>query len=126
MPREVVHTDQAPSSPMWSQGVKAGDHVFVSGMVGIDATTGKLAGETIQEQTLKALANCLAVVEAAGGTADDVVDVTVLLANPDDFQGMNEVYASVFPTDPPARNTPRLGPALPGVRVSIRMTAVVK
>jgi 2-iminobutanoate/2-iminopropanoate deaminase len=125
MAREIIHTDRAPSSPAWSQGVRAGDHVFVSGMVGVDVTTGQLAGETIQEQTRQALANCLAVVEAAGGTADDVVDVTVLLADPEDFAGMNEAYASVFPTDPPARNTPRLGPTLPGIRASVRMTAVL-
>lgn len=125
MAREIIHTDRAPSSPAWSQGVRAGDHVFVSGMVGVDVTTGQLAGETIQEQTRQALANCLAVVEAAGGTADDVVDVTVLLADPEDFAGMNEAYASVFPTDPPARNTPRLGPTLPDIRVSVRMTAVL-
>src|SRR5690606_9744760 len=112
MAREIIHTDRAPSSPAWSQGVRAGDHVVVSGMTGVDVTTGQLAGETIQEQTLQALANCLAVVEAAGGTADDVVDVTVLLAEPDDFAGMNEAYLTVFPTDPPARNTPRLGPIL--------------
>ncbi|HLS40317.1 MAG TPA: Rid family hydrolase [Ornithinicoccus sp.] len=125
MAREIIHTDRAPSSPAWSQGVRAGDHVVVSGMVGVDVTTGQLAGETIQEQTRQALANCLAVVEAAGGTADDVVDVTVLLADPEDFAGMNEAYASVFPTDPPARNTPRLGPTLPDIRVSVRMTAVL-
>ena len=125
MAREIIHTDRAPSSPAWSQGVRAGDHVVVSGMVGVDVTTGQLAGETIQEQTRQALANCLAVVEAAGGTADDVVDVTVLLADPEDFAGMNEAYASVFPTDPPARHTPRLGPTLPDSRVSVRMTAVL-
>lgn len=96
MAREIIHTDRAPSSPAWSQGVRAGDHVVVSGMVGVDVTTGQLEGETIQEQTRQALANCLAVVEAAGGTADDVVDVTVLLADPEDFAGMNEAYASVL------------------------------
>jgi 2-iminobutanoate/2-iminopropanoate deaminase len=121
--REVISTTGAPSSRLYSQVVKAGDHVYVSGMVGIDVTTGRLAGSTIQEQTRQALANCEAVVHAASVTLDDVVEVGVLLANPADFEGMNEEYATWFPANPPARYVAKLGVELPGVLVSIRMTA---
>jgi 2-iminobutanoate/2-iminopropanoate deaminase len=103
--------------------VKAGQHVYVSGLVGVDVSNGKLAGSTIQEQTRRALTNCQAVLDAAGGTLDDVVEVGVLLANPSDFAGMNEEYAIWFPSEPPTRYVAKLGVELPGVLVSIRMTA---
>ena len=108
---------------MYSQGVKAGEHVYVSGLVGIDVSTGNLAGSTIQEQTRQALTNCQAVLQAAGATLDDVVEVGVLLTNPTDFAGMNDEYATWFPTEPPTRYVAKLGVDLPGVLVSIRMTA---
>jgi 2-iminobutanoate/2-iminopropanoate deaminase len=122
--REIVHTPQVPGSPLFSQAVKAGAHVYVSGLVGVDTATGNLAGPTIQEQTRQALANCQAVLQAAGATLADVVEVGVLLTNPQDFAGMNEEYARWFPSDPPARSVARLGVELPGILVSIRMTAV--
>jgi 2-iminobutanoate/2-iminopropanoate deaminase len=107
--REVISTPNAPSSPLYSQGVKAGEHVHVSGLVGIDVSTGNLAGSTIQEQTRQALSNCQ--------------EVGVLLTNPTDFAGMNDEYANWFPTEPPTRYVAKLGVEIPGVLVSIRMTA---
>jgi 2-iminobutanoate/2-iminopropanoate deaminase len=94
-------------------------------MVGADPRTGQVVGPSIQEQTRQALANCEAVLVAAGASLDDVVDVTVLLLHPEDFAGMNEAYLEIFPTDPPARMTTKLGVSLPGVVVSIRLTAIV-
>jgi 2-iminobutanoate/2-iminopropanoate deaminase len=121
--REVITTPNAPSSPLFSQGVKAGDHIYVSGLVGIDVTTGNLAGTTIQEQTRQAVTNCQAVLQAAGATLADVVEVGVLLTNPTDFAGMNDEYAAWFPAEPPTRYVAKLGVEIPGVLVSIRMTA---
>jgi len=121
--REIISTPDAPSSPLFSQGVKVGGHVYVSGLVGIDVTTGTLAGSTIQEQTRQALANCQSVLRAAGATLDDVVEVGVLLTNPMDFAGMNDEYATWFPVEPPTRHVAKLGVEVPGVLVSIRMTA---
>jgi 2-iminobutanoate/2-iminopropanoate deaminase len=123
MVKQVVTTPDAPSSPLYSQGVRVGDLLFVSGMVGIDVGTGQLAGPTIQAQTLQALRNGVAIVEAGGGTLGDIAQVTVLLSNPTDFAGMNEAYATVFTTDAPARAVARLGVELPGVLVSIALTA---
>jgi reactive intermediate/imine deaminase len=123
MPRHVITTSSAPSSPLFSQGVKAGSLIFVSGTTGIDPSTGQLAGETIQAQTRQALANCEAILQAGGANLDDVVEVGVLLIDPGDFAGMNEEYARWFPTDPPTRYAAKLGAEIPGLLVSIRMTA---
>jgi 2-iminobutanoate/2-iminopropanoate deaminase len=121
--RDVVATADAPSSPLFSQAVRAGGFIYVSGLVGTDASTGALAGPTIQEQTRQALTNCATVLRAAGSSLDDVVEVGVLLTRPDDFAGMNEEYATWFPETPPARYVAKLGVELPGVLVSVRMTA---
>ena len=121
--REIVSTADAPGSPLFSQAVRAGDLVYVSGIVGIDVTTGELAGPTIQEQTRQALTNCRTVLRAADATWDDIVEVGVLLTNPADFAGMNEEYATWFPSAPPARYVAKLGAEPPGLLVSIRMTA---
>jgi 2-iminobutanoate/2-iminopropanoate deaminase len=121
--REPVSTPDAPSSSLYSQAVKAGAHVYVSGLVGVDPSTGTLAGSTIREQTRQALANCEAVLRAADATLGDVVEVGVLLASPSDFAGMNDEYATWFPDAPPTRYVAKLGVELPGVLVSIRMTA---
>ena len=121
--RQVIATADAPASPLYSQAVRAGDHVYVSGMVGVDVTTGALAGPTIQEQTRQALTNCEAILRAAGATLDDVVEIGVLLADPADFADMNDEYARWFPADPPARYVAKLGVELPGILVSIRLAA---
>ncbi len=123
--REIIKTSDAPSSPLFSQAVRAGQHIYVSGLVGIDVSTGKLAGPTIQEQTRQALSNCQAVLHEAGATLVDVVEVGVLLTDPADFDGMNEEYASWFPIDPPTRYAAKLGAEIPGLLVSIRMTAFI-
>jgi len=123
--REVISTPSAPRSPLYSQAVKAGQHVYVSGLVGIDVETGKLAGSTIQEQTRQALLNCETILRAAGATLEDVVEVGVLLTNPTDFTGMNDEYATWFPAEPPTRYVAKLGVEIPDVLVSIRMTAFV-
>ena len=123
MPRQVIATADAPSSPLFSQAVKAGPFVFVSGTVGIDPSTGSLAGATIQEQTRQALTNCQAILQAGGASLDDVVEVGILLTNPADFAGLNEEWARWFPSDPPTRYGVKLGVDVPGLLVSIRMTA---
>jgi 2-iminobutanoate/2-iminopropanoate deaminase len=123
--RRAISISAAPASPLYSQAVKAGQHVYVSGLVGIDATTGKPAGPTIQEQTRQALANCEAVLRSAGATLDDVVEVGILLTNPADFPGMNDEYAKWFSDPPPARYAAKLGAEIPGILISIRMTAFV-
>ena len=125
MKKQIIRTPQAPSSALFSQAVKAGPTLYVSGIVGIDPSTGQLAGETIQEQTHQALVNCENILRAAGATLGNVVDVLVLLTRPSDFAGLNEAYAKFFPTDPPARAVAKLGVEIPNLLVSIKMTAVL-
>jgi reactive intermediate/imine deaminase len=125
MPRQIITTPNAPSSALFSQGVKAGPHVSISGTTGIDPSTGALAGDTIQDQTRQALTNCEAILQAGGASLDDVIEVGVLLTNPGDFAGMNEEYARWFPTNPPTRYAAKLGAEIPGLLVSIRMTAFI-
>ena len=125
MVREIVSTPDAPSSPLYSQGVKSGPFLFVSGMVGIDPSTGNLAGSTIEEQTRQALKNCQSILQAGGTSLDNLVEVGVLLTNSVDFAGMNEEYARWFPLQPPARYVTKLGVDIPGLLVSIRMTAFI-
>ena len=123
MPRQIITAANAPSSPLYSQGVKAGPHVLISGIVGIDPATGSLAGDTIQDQTRQALRNCEAILQAGDASLADVIEVGVLLTNPADFAGLNEEYARWFSEEPPTRYVAKLGVELPRVLVSIRMTA---
>jgi reactive intermediate/imine deaminase len=123
VPRQIITTANAPSSPLYSQGVKAGPHVFVSGIVGIDPSTGSLAGDTIQDQARQALMNCKTILQAGGAGLDDVTEVGILLTHPSDFAALNEEYARWFTSEPPTRYVAKLGVELPGLLVSIRMTA---
>jgi len=125
MPRQIITTPDAPSSPLYSQGVRIGSQLLISGTTGVDPHTGKPAGDSIQDQTRQALANCAAILQAGGASLDDVVEVGVLLSNPADFAGMNEEYARWFPADPPARYAAKLGAEIRGILVSIRMCAVI-
>jgi reactive intermediate/imine deaminase len=125
MPRQIITTANAPSSPLYSQGIKAGPHLLLSGIVGIDPGTGSLAGDTIQDQTRQAMENCAAILKAGDASLDDVLEVGVLLTNSADFTGLNEEYAHWFPSEPPTRYVAKLGVELPGLLVSIRMTAFV-
>jgi len=123
--RKVIHSSGAPSSPLYSQGVKAGNLLFLSGFVGMNPETKKLAGGSIGEQTRQAIRNCESVLNSAGAGLGDVVQVIVLLSEPADFDGMNQEYARFFPNDPPARMVAKLGVVLPQVKVSLAMTAVL-
>src|SRR3954471_226585 len=123
--KEIIRTPNAPSSPMYSQAVKVGSAVYLSGTIGLDPATNQMSGSTIQDQTRQSLRNCEAILAAADATMDDVVEVHVLLTRAGDLAGMNEEYTKFFPKDPPTRAVSRLGVELPNVLVSIRMTAIV-
>ncbi|MBW8779045.1 MAG: RidA family protein [Burkholderiales bacterium] len=124
MPREIVFTDRAARPPaVYSQAVKAAGLVFVSGTAPRDAATGDIVGETIQEQTRQCLRNIEAILEAAGSSMDRIVNVTFVLAEDDDFAGMNEEYARWFPSDPPARSGAKFPTRVPGQKISIAAIA---
>lgn len=106
MPRQVITTTQAPQAiGPYSQGIRAGDWLFVSAQLPFDPMTGTLIRSGVRGQTRRALENVKAVMEGAGATLGHIVKVTVYLKNIDDFGQMNEVYAEFFPGDKPARAT---------------------
>lgn len=91
MPRDIVFTFKAAKpSPTYSQAVKAAGLVFVSGTAPTDPATGQIKGTTIQEQTRQCLTNVAAILEAAGTSLDKIVSATVILADEDEFAGMND------------------------------------
>ena len=126
MARRIISTPGAPRSPLFAQGIRVGGHIHVSGMTGVDPASGEMAGQGVADQAEQALVNCEQVVLAGGGTREDVVEVGVLLARPEDFAELNEAFARHFPENPPTRYVARLGPEIDGVLVSVRMTAVVE
>jgi 2-iminobutanoate/2-iminopropanoate deaminase len=119
----IVRTDNAPKSPAYSQAVKAGGLVFVSGQGPFDPATGEVRGETIQEQTAQCLRNVSAILEAAGTSLARIVSATFILAEESDFQGMNAEWMKWFPKDPPARQGAKLPIRPKGMKVSIAVIA---
>ena len=124
MPRDIVRTTKAAKPPAsYSQAVKAAGLVFVSGTAPHDPATGAIVGTTVQEQTRQCLANISAILEAAGSSLEKIVSVTIVLADEDDFAGMNEEYVRWFPANPPARQGAKLPARIPGLKVSIAAIA---
>ena len=124
MARQIVFTTNAPKPPpTYSQAVKAAGLVFVSGTAPTDPATGTIKGTTIQEQTRQCLHNIQAILEEAGSSMDNLVSATVILADEDDFAGMNEEWLRWFPSDPPARQGAKLPVRVPGLKVSIAAIA---
>src|SRR5215831_12612095 len=99
MPRQIIATRNAPKPPAtYSQAVKAAGLVFVSGTAPHDPATGAIKGTTIQEQTRQCLTNISAILDAAGSSMDRIVSATIVLADEDDFAGMNEEWVKWFPS----------------------------
>jgi 2-iminobutanoate/2-iminopropanoate deaminase len=122
--RQIVFTTKAAKpAPTYSQAVKAAGLVFVSGTAPTDPDSGQIKGTTIQEQTRQCLSNIAAILEAAGTSMDKVASATVILADENDFAGMNEEWMRWFPTDPPARQGAKLPARIPGLKVSIAAIA---
>lgn len=123
--KQAVVTEKAPR-PVgpYSQGVRAGEWVFVSGQGPLDPETGRVVGEAIEEQTARTLENIRVILEAAGATMADVVKVTVHLSDIALFDRFNAVYERYFPDPKPARTT--VGSQLLGILVQIDVIARVK
>lgn len=127
MARDIIRTPNAPAPPAtYSQAVRAAGLVFVSGTGPQDPLTGKIVGETIQEQTRQCLENISAILRAAGTSLDRVVSATVILLEENDFAGMNEEWVRWFPVNPPARQGAKLPVRIPGMKISIAAIAEVR
>jgi 2-iminobutanoate/2-iminopropanoate deaminase len=124
MSRDIIRTaDAPPPPPTYSQAVRAAGLVFVSGTGPFDPMSGKIVGDTIQEQTRQCLLNISAILKAADTSLDRVVSATVIILEEDDFAGMNEEWVKWFPSNPPARQGAKLPVRIPGLRVSIAVIA---
>ncbi len=124
--KAVVRTENAPApfqGAPYSQAIRVGDLVFVSGQLSLRPGESELAGDTIGEQTEQVLANVAAILEAAGSGLDRLVKTTVFLANLADFQGMNEVYARRVGERPPARSTVEVAALPSGALLEIEAVA---
>ncbi len=128
MSRQIVFTSKAAKPPaVLSQAVKAAAAglVFVSGTGPHDPATGIIKGTTIQEQTRQCLENIAAILEEASSSLDKIVSATFVLADEDDFAGMNEEWLRWFPDNPPARQGAKFPVKIPGHKVSIAAIAEV-
>jgi 2-iminobutanoate/2-iminopropanoate deaminase len=106
MTKQVIQTDKAPAAVgPYSQAIIAGDFVFCAGQIALIPGTRTLAGAGIKEQAAQVLKNLQAVLNAAGSSLDQAVKTTVFLRSMEDFAAMNEVYATFFGANPPARST---------------------
>lgn len=125
MTRDIIHTSDAPTPPpAYSQAVRAAGLIFVSGTAPQDPASGKIVGETIQEQTRQCLQNISAILKAAGSSLDRAVSATVIILDEADFAGMNEEWVKWFPANPPARQGAKMPVRIPGMKVSIAMIAL--
>ncbi len=122
MSKQAIKTERAPL-PIgpYSQAIKAGNLLFISGQGPIDPKTGKKIVGDIKEQTKQVLENIKSILEAAGLTLENVVKVNVYLRNIGDFPKMNEVYKEYFKTVPPARTTVQ---AIPPADIDVEIDAI--
>lgn len=127
MSREVIRTDSAPGAVgPYSQAIVANGFIYTAGQVPLIPGTKTLREGGIREQTAQSLDNVKAILEAAGTSLDKVVKTTVFMVNLGDFAAMNEVYATYFTANPPARSTVQVSALPVGAQVEIEVVALVE
>jgi len=126
MPKQIIHTEKAPA-PIgpYSQAVKAGEFLFISGQVAIDPASGEVISGTVSEETDRVMKNLEAILLAAYLTFDHVVKTTIFLSDMSLFAEMNNVYSTYFNGDYPARETVAVKGLPKNVNVEISMIASV-
>jgi 2-iminobutanoate/2-iminopropanoate deaminase len=122
--KQVIQTANAPAAiGPYSQAIRAGDLLFVSGQIPLDPKTGELVKSGVADETKKVLENLKAILEAAGGSFGDVVKTTIFLKDMNNFSVVNEVYGSFFPQPFPARATVEVARLPRDVNVEIDVIA---
>lgn len=126
MTKEVIFTNKAPKAiGPYSQAIKVGNFIFISGQIPIDPNTGEIVEGDIKEQTKRVLENIKGILESISCSLNNIVKTTVFLKNLDDFSSMNEIYGIYFPENPPARSTVEVSRLPKGVNVEIEAIAVI-
>lgn len=124
MKKEIISTDQAPKAiGPYSQGVKAGGFLYLSGAIALDPATGQICPGGIAAETELVMKNIAALLSAAGAGFGDVVKSVIYLASMGDFATVNEIYGRYFPENPPARVTVEVKGLPRGALVEIEVTA---
>ncbi|MBI2830121.1 MAG: RidA family protein [Chloroflexi bacterium] len=124
--KRVVTAEGAPKAiGPYSQAIRAGDFLFLSGQIPLDPKTGNIVGDDIKAQTRQVLENIKTILSVAGASLTDVIKTTVFLKNMSDFTDMNLVYQEYFTIDPPARSTIEVARLPRNVLVEIEAVAVL-
>ncbi len=125
MEKKIIFTDNAPA-PIgpYSQAVQAGNMLFVSGQIPLDASTGQLVTTNIEDETRKVMENIIAILNSAGFKLSDVVKSSIFIKNMNDFARINAMYGTYFTQNPPARETVEVARLPKDVNVEISVIAV--
>ena len=126
MQKQIIQTSGAPAAiGPYSQAVRAGDTLYLSGQIGLDPSTGEMV-EGLEAQAHRVFRNMQAVTEAAGGSLDDVAKLSILLADLGDFAKVNEIMATYFKAPYPARSTYQVAGLPRGGRIEVEAIAILR
>lgn len=124
--KEIISTSKAPSAiGPYSQAVKVGNMLFISGQIPIDPKSGNIIDGDIKEQTKRVLENIKGILESIGANLSNVVKTTVFMVDLSEFSDMNEVYKEYFSENPPARSTIQVSALPRNVRIEIEAIAIL-
>ena len=124
--KKILATNDAPAAiGPYSQGIQTGPLLFCAGQIPLDPKTGQMVSDDIGEQTKRVLENIAGLLKAAHLSFDHVVKTTIFLTSMDDFQTVNEIYATYFRENPPARSTVAVSALPKGAKVEIEVIAAV-
>ncbi len=127
MGKKVIQTDRAPKAiGPYSQAIQAGSFFFLSGQIPLDPKTGELVKGDIRQQTEQVLKNIKGILESRKLGVGDVVKVTIYLKNIENFNQVNEIYGTYFPTDPPARSTVEVAKLPRNAEIEIEAIALAR
>lgn len=122
--KKIVSTTEAPAAVgPYSQAVRIGPMLFTAGQIPLDPRSGQIVSQDVAEQTRRVLDNLTGVLKAEGMDFSHIVKTTVFMTNLDDFQTMNEIYATYFKDQPPARSTVQVSALPKGAQVEIEVVA---
>lgn len=122
--KKIVSTTEAPAAVgPYSQAVRIGPMLFTAGQIPLDPRSGQIVSQDVAEQTRRVLDNLTGVLKAEGMDFSHIVKTTVFMTNLDDFQTMNEIYATYFKDQPPARSTVQVSALPKGAKIEIEVVA---